>query len=86
MCNETRSTNRPRICNCFRKLNIFPGETRDDEYRERFLMDKFEQLISRPSIDQYRFSFNPIRLVKKNIKSFRFQLFLFFYRQGRGLL
>jgi glycoprotein-N-acetylgalactosamine 3-beta-galactosyltransferase len=51
------------ICNCFRKLNIFPGETRDDEWRERFLMDKFEQLFTWPSQDQYRYSLNPIRLV-----------------------
>ena len=51
------------ICNCFRKLNIFPAETRDDESRERFLMDKFEQLFSWPSQDQYRYSLNPIRLV-----------------------
>ena len=51
------------ICNCFKKLNIFPAETRDDELRERFLMDKFEQLFSWPSQDQYRYSLNPIRLV-----------------------
>ena len=55
------------ICNCFRKLNIFPAETRDDEFRERFLMDKFEQLFSWPSQDQYRYSLNPIRLVKINV-------------------
>ena len=51
------------ICSCFKKLNIFPAETRDDELRERFLMDKFEQLFSWPSQDQYRYSLNPIRLV-----------------------
>ena len=31
------------ISNCFRKLNIYPGESRDELNRERFLMDTFEQ-------------------------------------------
>ena len=32
------------ISDCFRKLNIYPGETRDSADREQFLMDTFEQL------------------------------------------
>jgi glycoprotein-N-acetylgalactosamine 3-beta-galactosyltransferase len=31
------------VSDCFRKLNIYPGESRDDENRERFLMNKFEE-------------------------------------------
>ena len=31
------------ICDCFRKLNIYPGETRDSLNRQRFFMDRFEQ-------------------------------------------
>ena len=31
------------ISNCYRKIDVYPGETRDSENKERFLMDKFEQ-------------------------------------------
>ena len=31
------------MSNCFRKLNIYPGESRDELNRERFLMDPFEK-------------------------------------------
>jgi glycoprotein-N-acetylgalactosamine 3-beta-galactosyltransferase len=51
------------ICNCFRKINILTSESRDEEYKERFLMDKFENLFNNPSNDQFRYSLNPIRLV-----------------------
>jgi len=32
------------MSNCFRKLNIYPGESRDELNRERFLMDPFEKV------------------------------------------
>lgn len=51
------------ICNCFRRINILTSDSRDREYKERFLMDKFEQLFFYPSNDQLRYSLNPIRLV-----------------------
>ena len=31
------------ISDCFRKLNVYPGESRDELNRERFLMDTFAQ-------------------------------------------
>jgi glycoprotein-N-acetylgalactosamine 3-beta-galactosyltransferase len=51
------------ICNCFRKINILTSDSRDEEYKERFLMDKFEVLFNYPSNDQLRYSLYPIRLV-----------------------
>ena len=54
------------ICDCFRKINIYPGETRDSQNRERFLMDKFDQMWSNPSIDQVDYVFNPIKTVSKD--------------------
>ena len=33
------------ISNCLRKLDIYPGETRDELMRERFLMDPFEMFV-----------------------------------------
>ena len=68
--------NEPRLCvwkpdrsedqelaNCLGKINIVAAESRDEEYKERFIMDTFEELYSWPSQYHYRHSFNPIRLV-----------------------
>ena len=51
------------ISDCFRKLNIYPGESRDELNRERFLMDTFEQLWAKPSKEQLDYFFNPVRTV-----------------------
>ena len=32
------------ISDCFRKINIYPGETRDEMSRERFIMDPIDRL------------------------------------------
>ena len=55
------------ISDCFRKINIYPGETRDSQDRERFLMDRFDQLWSKPSIDQMDYAFNPVKIVRNNL-------------------
>ena len=52
------------ISNCFRKINIYPGETRDELGRERFFMDQFHQLWSQPSQDFLDYSLNPVKLVR----------------------
>ena len=31
------------MSDCYRKLDVYPGESRDPEIRERFLMNKFEE-------------------------------------------
>ena len=31
------------ISDCYRKINVYPGESRDSQVRERFLMDRFDQ-------------------------------------------
>ena len=51
------------ISNCFRKINVYPGETRDEVNRERFFMDQFHQLWESPSSDYSGFSLNEIKLV-----------------------
>jgi hypothetical protein len=37
------------ICNCFRKLGIYPGESRDEMGRERFHMESLEVAWLNPS-------------------------------------
>jgi glycoprotein-N-acetylgalactosamine 3-beta-galactosyltransferase len=51
------------LSNCLRKINVVAAESRDQENKERFITDTFEDLFSWPSQDQYRYSFNPVRLV-----------------------
>jgi hypothetical protein len=57
------------ISNCFRKINVYPGETRDESNKERFFMDQFHQLWESPSADYSGFSLNEIKLVIKFIFS-----------------
>ena len=52
------------ISNCFRKLDVYPGESRDNKGRDRFLMDQFHQLWNQPSQDTLDYSFFPYKLVK----------------------
>ena len=33
------------MSDCYRKINIYPGESRDSKIRERFLMDTFDQYV-----------------------------------------
>ena len=61
------------IANCFRKINVYPGETRDELNRERFFMDQFHQVWESPSRDYFRYSLNRIKLV------FWLFLIIFFY-------
>ena len=48
-----------QITTCFRKLNIYPGETRDESGRERFHMDRLDLLWLGPSDHVKLFSKNP---------------------------
>ena len=52
------------ISNCFRKINIYPGETRDEFGRERFFMDQFHQLWEQPTQDFLDYSINPVKQVR----------------------
>ena len=51
------------LSDCFKKINIYPGETRDEFGRERFFMDPFYQLWEQPSPELQVYSLNPIKLV-----------------------
>jgi hypothetical protein len=31
------------VSDCYRKVNVYPGESRDSENRERFLMNAFDE-------------------------------------------
>ena len=52
------------ISNCFRKIDVYPGETRDELGRERFFMDKFRQLWEDPTDDFLGYSLNEVKLVR----------------------
>ena len=63
------------ISNCFRKINVYPGETRDENNKERFFMDQFHQVWESPSRDYSRYSLNEIKLVIKfNFNNFTYYL------------
>ena len=51
------------ISNCFRKLGIYPGESRDKMGRERFHMDRMDSLWLEPSDFIKAFSKNPTKNV-----------------------
>jgi glycoprotein-N-acetylgalactosamine 3-beta-galactosyltransferase len=53
------------IANCFRKINIYPGDTRDGVYRERFFMEMFHQIWEQPSDVYSSHSINKVQLVIK---------------------
>ena len=61
------------IANCFRKINIYPGDTRDEVNRERFFMETFHQIWEKPS---KVYSSHSIYKVKLVIKLFFLKKFL----------
>jgi hypothetical protein len=57
------------ISNCFRKINVYPGEARDELGRERFFMDQFHELWEKPTQDFLDYSVNPVKLVCLELNS-----------------
>ena len=71
LCYDKRKNGRSRDFGyCFRKINVYPGETRDEYNKERFFMETFDGVFENPPSEYSIHSFNEVRLVIRNFLIF----------------